>query len=212
MKFSFDQAITPFVHNLPHSATAVHGSSDTWLNVSLGGGAIFGAAAVIVGAYFTARYGRRASVSIAAEAQRSKYSCAVVARPSIKAVGVFKVRFSHCSIKVAEIRHVADGSLVASEHPQIMEDVFHSAYVDGGEDLRTSVLVPVLMPSREIVAWAVRFELKVLPRFLRHFQPALAELALLRLPQFLRGWCVKESLRASYWYETVFVAVPPEGF
>jgi len=200
-------------HVVDHLVARLSVSADHWLNVSLGVGAILGGAAVVVGGFFTARYGRRASVSVSAHVQRTAHSCAVVVRPSVKAVGVFKVRLKHSTVKVAEVRREDDGQIRAVDPPPWgQDDVFRSAYADGGEELQISVFVPVLMPRENVVAWAARFEITVEPRFLRRlgwFADRWWGLPPLTISPAVRRWLKRQSVRETNWYDTVFVLVPP---
>jgi hypothetical protein len=203
---------------MPHLAHYLAPFADTpdhLLNGALIIGALAGAVAVVVGGIFTARYGRRASVSICAESQRTPTSCAIVVRPSVKAVGVFKVKFKHCIVKVSEVQKGSDGEYVSVENGiEHVENVFKNSYVDGGEDLQTSIFVPVPLPQSNVVAWAVRFELEAAPRFSRWLPPrrlagrlSNAEI----LPKRVRKSLADVSKRTFYWHDTVFVPVTADG-
>lgn len=183
--------------------------SDTWLNVVLGLAGLAAILAVVVGAVFTARYGRRASVSVSADVHRTAKSCAVVVRPSVKAVGVYTVRFKDSMVTVTELRVREDGSISTRDLTPVV-DVFGNAYVEGGEELATSVYQPV-QADESVVGWGARLEIHVAPRFLR--QDVLIRLARRRpflwAPQWARGM-VKKLVPAKtfYWYDTVFVTAP----
>ncbi len=166
-------------------------ASDHWLNFALGLGSIFGIIAVAIGASFTARYGRRGSVSVTAELVRSPQLFAIVVRPSVKAVGVFKIRFSYSRVTVEVVRYDSDGRYVSSGSPASKENVFADSFVEGGEELLTSVFLPVAQPDSATLGWFARIEVKAPPRF-------------------LRGWLSKLPFSSSsYWYDTVFVSVEP---
>jgi hypothetical protein len=165
------------------------GASDHLLNFTLGLGALFGILAVIVGGVFTARYGRRGSVSVSAELVRSPQLCAIVVRPSVKAVGVFKIRFSYSRVTVEVVRYDADGRFLSSSSPVLKENVFADSFVEGGEELLTTVFLPVREPDATTLGWFARIEVKAPSRFLRG--------RLSKLP--IAG--------SSYWYDTVFVPV-----
>ena len=66
---------------------------DHLLNFVLGGAAVLTILGVTVGGWFGLRYGRRASVSLTATVDEREGGCLVVIRPSIKAVGILRVKF-----------------------------------------------------------------------------------------------------------------------
>ncbi len=162
-------------------------SPDHWLNVVVGLGAISGLLAVAVGGFFTARYGRRGSVSISATYFESPQIWAIIARPSIKGVGVFRIRIGHSRVAVEVVRFDADGRFLSSGSPIVQEDIFAESFVEGGEELLTTVLVPVGEPDEYVQGWFARIQIRAQPRFLR------GEV----LGRFRD--------RDSYWYDTVFV-------
>jgi hypothetical protein len=168
-------------------------ASDHLLNFALGLGAIFGILAVIVGAAFTARYGRRGSVSVSAELNRSPQLCAIVVRPSVKAVGVFRIRFSFTRVTVETVRYDERGKYLSSGAPVVLENVFSDSFVEGGEELLTTVFLPVAEPDAATLGWFARIEVKAGPRFLRGR---------------LSKW---PGASSSYWYDTVFVSIESLG-
>ena len=128
-------------------------------------------------------------MSVAAELVRSPQLCAIVVRPSVKAVGVFKIRFSYSRVSVEVVRYDSDGRYISSGSPATKENVFADSFVEGGEELLTSVFIPVTEPDATTLGWLARIEVKAPPRF-------------------LRGWLSKLPFSSSsYWYDTVFVSV-----
>lgn len=164
-------------------------SSDLWLNLALGGGAIFGVIAIVVGATFTARYGRRASVSVSAQLFQSHNVFAIIVRPSVKAVGVFKIRFTYARVTVVPLKFDSNAEQLPSEPPAITENVFGDSYVEGGEELLTTIFQPVREPDTSTIGWFARIEVQASPRFLRGRLSTLG------------------TSNNSYWYDTVFVPI-----
>src|ERR1700728_2570524 len=82
-------------------------SGDRWLSVMTGFGATTAGVGVLAGALLAWRYGRRASLSIKAKAHPVPGgSFLIAARPSVRAVGVFGVRFratNGSTVRVAEV-------------------------------------------------------------------------------------------------------------
>jgi hypothetical protein len=107
----------------------------------------------------------------------------------VKAVGVFKIRFSYSRVTVEVVRYDADGRFLSSSSPVLKENVFADSFVEGGEELLTTVFLPVREPDATTLGWFARIEVKAPSRFLRG--------RLSKLP--IAG--------SSYWYDTVFVPV-----
>jgi len=164
-------------------------SGDHWLNLSLGVGAIFGVLAVIGGGICTARYGRRGCLSVTAELVQSSQLTAILVRPRIKAVGVFRIRFSYTRVTVEVVAYDENGRYLSSSSPMMKENVFGDSFVEGGEELLTSVLIPVTHPDVTTIGWFARIEVKAPPRFLRG-----------RFSTF-------SFAKSAYWYDTVFVPI-----
>lgn len=151
-------------------ATAPLPPSDTWLNIVLEASAIATVAGVAGGALFTARYGRRASVALSATVQPTPTGFVIVARLSVKAVGVFRVRFRKgeegSRIEVTEMYTDTDGEpQPAITYPR--SNFFGDSFVDGGEELTTTTMVPVPSPSPSIIGWAVWLQVCAPYRFIR---------------------------------------------
>jgi hypothetical protein len=131
---------------------------DHWLNIVLGVAALLTIAGVLIGAFFTVRYGRRASVSLSAEALRTEVGFVIVARPSVKAVGVYRVKFvegpAGSTAGVTEMYPDASGRLhEGMTYP--VHDLFGDSFVDGGEELVTTTLVSVPSPAGSVIGWTV---------------------------------------------------------
>jgi hypothetical protein len=143
---------------------------DRWFNIVTGAGAAAGALGVVAGAFFAARYGRRASVSLTASVLPTPVGFVIVARPSVKAVGIFRVRFvkgnSGSKVMVVEMYQDDQGEpQCAKTYPRL--NIFGEAFVDGGEELVTTTLIPVPTPAASVIGWAVWFEVHAPNRFLR---------------------------------------------
>ncbi len=143
---------------------------DHWLNVMTEVGATAGALGIAAGAFFAARYGRRASVSLEATVLPTPAGFVIVARPSVKAVGIFRVRFvrGNSGSKVMVVEMYQDDK--GEPHPALTYprlNVFGEAFVDGGEELVTTTLIPVPVPPASVIGWAVWFEVHAPNRFLR---------------------------------------------
>jgi len=147
-----------------------NGPPDHWLNIALGIAAMVTAAGVVVGAVFTARYGRRASVSLSASVEETTQGYLIIARPSIKAVGVFRVRFvkgrDGSSVGATELYLASNGDPTpAKEYSR--HNILGDAFVDGGEELITTSLVPVPNPPDSVIGWAVWVVVYAPNRFVR---------------------------------------------
>jgi hypothetical protein len=193
---------------------------DHWLNVVLALGALAAVAGVLVGAFFTALYGRRASVSLSATAAKTPGGYVILARPSVKAVGVFRVRFlggnEGSQVTVTEYyTDVAGNPIEAITYPR--RNLFGEAFVDGGETLTTTTLVPVPNPAATVFGWAVWLEVRAPNRFLGRLWIRAAGHWILRRrpvrftrrhsPRFLRRW-LRRIFGDWSWTDQVFVPVP----
>lgn len=146
------------------------GSPDHWLNAATGAGGIAACLATIGAGVMAARYGRRASVSISAEAQPTATGFLIVARPSVKAVGVFRVRLrsraDSSRVVVAEVRSSGGRDPVLAR-VATRSGFFGDVLIDGGEEQITTTLVPVPAPHPSAIGWAVWFQVSARNRFLR---------------------------------------------
>lgn len=143
---------------------------DHLLNFVLGGAAVLTILGVTVGGWFGLRYGRRASVSLTATVDEREGGCLVVIRPSIKAVGILRVKFKKgaagSQVDIVELKRPATGQIQMAMIPGA-RGVFGDSFLEGGEDLLTTVIVPVRSPSDDVVGWAVELRVHAPNRFLR---------------------------------------------
>lgn len=149
--------------------------------IGLGAGAT--AAAAAIGAVLAVLYGRRGSASVSATVYSTPSGFVVAARPCVKAVGLFRVKFRDgegVTIGLTEL-YVENGDLkegrIWTNH-----GAFGQQYVDAGEDLLTTVVFPPMQVAPSVIGWQV---------FLR-------VAATTRLAKFRTGW----------WADQVFVARP----
>ncbi len=158
--------------NQPPGAAA----SDHWLNVMLGLGGLAAVAGVVGGAYLAARYGRRASVSIKAEARPNNSGVLIVARPIVKSVGIFRVRFEEeegAVVKATEVWidddrkvRVEIGERSLGRTGSNSEAFTNDTFVEGSEELQTTVLIPMPPPTARVIGWMVSLEVYARSRFL----------------------------------------------
>ena len=150
-----------FVHHAP-----AHG--DPWLNVALGAAAIVTILGFAGGLYLAVRYGRRLSVSVTAEAYSTPSGVVLAVRPSVRAVGLFRVKLAKgtgATLKVTEMYIDNAPSLQGARH-WIEADVYGDSYVEGGEDLRTTTNFLVPNPVDRVVGWRVSVEINIKKRIL----------------------------------------------
>ena len=144
--------------------------SDTWLNIMTGLGAGAAVAGVLGGAYLAGRYGRRASVSVQAEAHENPGGVLIVARPSVKSVGIFRVRFQKergAVVTATEMWVDGDGEVRADGRARCQPDVFRKgSLVEGAEELMTTVTIQMPKPTDPVIGWAVELEIRARHRFL----------------------------------------------
>ncbi len=153
-----------------HAIVPVHGDNpDHWLNVVLGLAAVLTILGVVIGGLFGLLYGRRASVSLKATVAESQVGYVIVARPSVKAVGVIRVRFlggiAGSQVTATEMfTDTAGKPMEARTYP--VRNLFGEAFVDGGEELVTTTLIAVPRPPASVFGWAVWVEVRAPGRFL----------------------------------------------
>jgi hypothetical protein len=113
-------------------------------------------AGVVTGASIALLYGRKASVSITATSHVTEWGVVIAARPIVKAVGLFRVRFhaiEGATVQLTEV-YVEDGEL---KEAQSWTDAgaFGQQYVDAGEELATTVIFPPVNPPGSVIGWNV---------------------------------------------------------
>jgi hypothetical protein len=158
-----------FGHPLLHHA-AFSGSSDHWLNIVLGLAALATLAGFAAGAIFTGRYGRRASVSLSAKATPVPGGYLIVARPSVKAVGVFRVKFTKgeegSQLQVTQVFIDAEWQPVRVPDER-RSNLFGDSFVEGGEELTTTTVIAVPKPPASVIGWFLWLQVCAPNRFLR---------------------------------------------
>lgn len=160
---------------------------DTWLNIVTGTGAILGSATVVAGGLLAFLFGRRASVSLSAEVYETPSGFVVAARPTVKAVGIFRVSFGETrgtTVRLTEAYLDQDDLLQEGEYWEL-ESAFGQQYVDPGEELTTSVVFQPVRPVESVVGWYVFLGISAPTRLGR--------------------------LRTAWWADQIFVARPSRG-
>ena len=150
------------------------GSSDRWLNVMLGLGATAAVMAFLGGLYLSARYGRRASVSISANVYPlPDDGVALATRPVVKAVGIFRVRFRGARGALIRVREMFTAPLEETEGTGLKRGreweqatVFGEQFAEAGEELATTTVfrLPPLPPS--VIGWTVTIVIQAPTRWL----------------------------------------------
>ena len=134
-----------------------------WVDAAEAAGAISATLAFLGGAAVTTRYGRRANASVSAHAFDLGNEALIVIRPSISAIGVFRLRFSGAEggaqIRVTEVcrsdRGLSDGRFWD------LGAIFETEFVEAGETLTTSVVLTVDTPAGIVLGWRVSFGVQV---------------------------------------------------
>lgn len=131
-------------------------SFGVWTNIFTAAGSTAAVVVAVGGAYASIRYGRRATVQVAAEAARRDGLTAVVVRVSVRAAGVFRLRFHKdrpCTVRVTEIWGLLDG--LADGRYWETGGLFEQRFVEPGETLWTTELMPVAEPEDGLLGWRV---------------------------------------------------------
>jgi hypothetical protein len=127
---------------------AVRGIGDHhWLTILTGLGSFATAAGVATGAGLAVLYGRKASVSVTASTHVTPSGIVVAARPIVKAVGIFRVKFhatQGVTVRLTEV-YIEEGELKEGRS-WTKTDAFEQQYVDAGEELPTTVVFPPINP------------------------------------------------------------------
>ncbi len=173
---------------------------DHWLNVVLALGALAAVAGLIGGAYLAGRYGRRASVSIKAEAHENPTGVLIVARPSVKSVGIFRIKFHKergAVVKATEVYIDGAGVVKVDGRSRPNLDVFgNDSLVEGAEQLLTTVLILMPKPTQSVIGWLVDLDVRARHRFLYYILKIVP----------------KVGDRGYFWTDRVFVprSLPPQ--
>ncbi len=147
-----------------HHAGAVGVPTDHWLNVVLGLGALATVLGATTGFVLAARYGRKASVHLSAEAVETARSGVLVrVRPSVSAVGIFRLRFRKnrgAVVTTTEVWADDEGELHDGRFWD-QDAIFGPSFVEGGETLTTTVVFPLGEPPARVVGWRVSIAIAV---------------------------------------------------
>jgi hypothetical protein len=139
-----------------------------WLTIVTGLGSLATAAGVITGATLAVLYGRKASVSITASPHATPSGVVVAARPIVKAVGIFRVKFHATEgviVRLTEV-YIEEGELKEGRF-WTKTGAFGQQYVDAGEELPTTVVFPPIRPPGSVIGWLVYLKVAAPTRLMR---------------------------------------------
>ena len=137
---------------LPHYL-ARHG-----LNLVVGLGAFATFAGVVIGAVLAVLYGRTGSASVSASVHLTPAGYVIAARPSVKAVGLFRVKFSEkAGIVVRLVEIYVDNDQLKEGREWTDTSSFGHQYADAGEELLTTVVFGPVQAALTVVGWTVFF-------------------------------------------------------
>ncbi len=150
--------------------------------------------------YAAARYGRRASVSIQADAHENPTGVLITARPSVRSVGIFRIRFDKdrgVVVKATEVYIDGAGDVQVNGRSRPNSDVFgNDSLVEGAEELLTTVLILMPKPTQSVIGWLVDLDVRARHRFLYYIVKIIP----------------KARDRSYFWTDRVFVPrlMPPQ--
>jgi hypothetical protein len=133
-----------------------------WVDASEVSGAIAASLAFLGGIVISAFYGRKANVVVTGEAHLIGDDVFVSTRPSISAVGFYRLKFASddgAYVRVTEVYQI-DGKLHNGRYWEA-EAIFGASFVEGGETLTTTVIFPLGTLPPEVVGWRCSFGVKV---------------------------------------------------
>ncbi|MDA8067396.1 MAG: hypothetical protein M0T77_02110 [Actinomycetota bacterium] len=113
-------------------------------------------AVAVGGGYASVRYGRRATVQVAAESVERGGVTAIVVRVSVKAAGVVRLKFHEnrpSTVRVTEVWALQEG--LADGLYRETDGLFAARFVEPGETLWTTEVMPVAAPEDGLVGWRV---------------------------------------------------------
>jgi hypothetical protein len=142
--------------------------ASTWSEAFSAAGATAAVAATLVGAIVAVRYGRKATAQIEASVYEAAGTILMAARPSVRAVGVFRLAFTgddSSIISVTEVWTTQDGLVDGSTWRS--PAVFGSSFVEAGESIWTTVVFDLGPPSEYLVGWRVVLDVALTRRFRR---------------------------------------------
>jgi hypothetical protein len=128
-----------------------------WLDASNAAGSIAAALGLLGGVAIAILYGRKATAQVTAKAYLARGSVLLSARPSICAIGLFRLRFARedgATVRVTEMVQTKDG--LSDGRYWDADAVFGESFVEGGETLTTTVLFPLGPLPVEVVAGGCR--------------------------------------------------------
>jgi hypothetical protein len=142
--------------------------ASTWSDAFSAAGATAAVAATVGGAVIAARYGRKATAQVEGTAYEAAGTAMVVVRPSVRAVGVFRLVLTDddgCSVTVTEVWATPDG--LSDGRQWRSEAVFGPNFAEGGETVSTTVVFDVGPPHPQIVGWRGVLDVAVARKFRR---------------------------------------------
>lgn len=153
-----------------------------WVDASESAGAIAAAVALLGGVAISVFYGRKANVGVQGTLHEFPDGRLVMAaRVSVGAVGVYRIRFSEAVVRVTELdAELTDGYYWDQER------ALKDSFVDGGETLTTTCVIPLGAPSNEVVGWRVSFGIST-KRLLRNHSWAWVDRVFVARPLPLAG-------------------------
>lgn len=130
-----------------------------WFIIVTSMGAVAATAGVVAGSVLAALYGRRASASLTATASTGDLHVVLAARPVVRAVGIFRVKFHPergARVRVQEVYIDDSGDLKLAERRWDKTTGWErQQYVDAGEELTTTVVFRLPLPTLRVVGWQV---------------------------------------------------------
>lgn len=147
-------------------------NTDRWLAFMTGVGAMTAAVGVVIGGVWAFLYGRKASVSISAEAHPlASGEIILSARPIVRGAGLFRVRFYGAdaaqAVMVCELHldDSADSGTRLSRDQWGQRAPFGDQHADGGEAVPTTVVFRLWAPAETVVGWMVFLNLRASRRW-----------------------------------------------
>lgn len=152
----------PGCRTLPLCCQTVDVFGALWVDVPEAAGAIATALGLLGAVSIAVFYGRKATANLTAAAYLTDGAVLLSTRPSVCAVGLFRLRFAveeGATIRVTEMVQIEDG--LRDGRRSDAEAVFGDSFVEGGETLMTTVVFPLGRLPQEVVGWRVSFGVTV---------------------------------------------------
>ncbi len=121
-------------------------------------------AATMEGAGDTSGYCRKATAIVAGEAHRAGGDVLIAARPSVRAVGIFRLRFGQDGgswLRLTEIERGPDSLVSGRQWDQPISVFGAGSFVEAGETLTTTVVFDVGRPDEAVLGWRLSFGISV---------------------------------------------------